>query len=111
MRNDSLFESTGQKERIINGVNDLTDDLFYMIEDMIRNGYIYEIRLINDNFINNDKGVMNYFTGRNADSDKMKNLLGLIDRNRPILDKILKDMVSNNRTDGFEYQKIIREKL
>ena len=111
LRNDSLFESSGQKERIINGVNDLTDDMFYMIEDMIRNGYIYEIRLINANFINNDKGVMNYFTGRNADSDKVKALLGLIDMNRPILDKTLKDMVSKNRTDGFEYQKIIREKL
>ena len=111
LRNISLFGATGQKHRIINGINDLTDDIFSKVDDIIRNGYIYEIRKVNERFINNDKGLVNLFTGRNADSSKIQKILGLIDAKRPALEESIKKMVRQNRNDNYEYHTIIREKL
>lgn len=112
LRNISLFGATGQKIRIINGINDLTDDMFQMVEDIIDNGYIYEIRKVNERFINNDKDLINlFFTGRNAASDKIKNILNLIDLKRSALKDSIKNMVHKNRNDNYEYHTIIKEKL
>lgn len=108
---DSVFEATGQKKRIINGINDLTDDIFSTIEDIIRFGYISQIRQINYKFMKYDKGFINIFTGRNAKSKKINNLLKLIDIKRPELESALDRLKSKNHFDGYDYHTIIREKF
>ncbi len=69
------------------------------------------MRKVNERFINNDKGLVNLFTGRNADSSKIQKILGLIDAKRPALEESIKKMVRQNRNDNYEYHTIIREKL